>query len=118
MVDIPGEFMQVDMDEIVHMRLEGTMADLVVKLPPETYEKFVVKAKERNVLYVQLKKALYGTLCAALLFWRKLTEVLQSWGSKLNPYDQCVANKTIASALSYGTLMTLKYHIVVLMWLA
>jgi hypothetical protein len=47
MVDIPGEFMQVDMDEIVHMRLEGTMADLVVKLPPETYEKFVVKAKER-----------------------------------------------------------------------
>jgi hypothetical protein len=65
-VDIPGAFMQVDMDEIVHMRLEGTMADLVVKLSPKTYKKFVVKEKERNVLYVQLRKALYGTLHAAL----------------------------------------------------
>jgi Reverse transcriptase (RNA-dependent DNA polymerase) len=73
-VDIPGAFMQVDMDEIVHMRLEGTMADLVVKLSPKIFE------KEINVLYVQLKKALYGTLRAALLFWRKLTEVLQRWG--------------------------------------
>jgi len=25
-VDIPGEFMQADMDEKVHMRLEGKMA--------------------------------------------------------------------------------------------
>jgi hypothetical protein len=29
-VDIRGAFMQVDMDEIVQMRLEGTMADLVM----------------------------------------------------------------------------------------
>jgi Reverse transcriptase (RNA-dependent DNA polymerase) len=81
-LDIPGAFMQVDMDEIVHMRLEGTMADLVVKLSPETYESFVIKEKGKNVLYVQLKKALYGTLRAALLFWKKLTEVLRSWGSR------------------------------------
>jgi hypothetical protein len=69
-VDIPGAFMQVDMDEIVHMRLEGTMVELVVRLSPETYSKYVVKEGSKSVFYVQLKKALYGTLRAALLFWK------------------------------------------------
>jgi hypothetical protein len=38
-VDIPGAFMQADMDELVHMRLEGTMAELLVKLDPKFYRK-------------------------------------------------------------------------------
>ena len=29
--------MQADMDELVHMRLEGTMAELLVKLDPAMY---------------------------------------------------------------------------------
>jgi hypothetical protein len=33
-VDIPGAFMQADMDEPMHMRLEGTMAKLLVRLDP------------------------------------------------------------------------------------
>ena len=33
--DIPSAFMQVDMDEMVHMRLEGTMVDLLLKVAPE-----------------------------------------------------------------------------------
>jgi len=40
-----------------------------------------------------IKKALYGTLQAALLFWRLLSDTLQDWGFKINPYDQCVTNK-------------------------
>jgi len=47
------------------------------------------------MLYVQLKKALYGTLQTALLFWKLLSETLQEWGFVLNPYDKCVANKNI-----------------------
>jgi hypothetical protein len=42
---------------------------------------------EKNVLCVQLNKALYGTLQAALLFWRKLTAKLQEWGFEINPYN-------------------------------
>jgi hypothetical protein len=42
-------------------------------------------------------KALYGTLCAALLLWRKLTGKLTLWGFEPNPYDQCVANKMVNS---------------------
>ena len=47
------------------------------------------------MLYVKLKKALYGTLQAALLFWRLLSDTLTEWGFKLNEYYKCVANKTI-----------------------
>jgi hypothetical protein len=42
-----------------------------------------------------LKKALHGTLCAALLFLRKLTAQLQEWGFIINQYNWCVANKII-----------------------
>jgi hypothetical protein len=31
-VDIPGLFIQADMDELVQMRLEGAIAELLVKL--------------------------------------------------------------------------------------
>jgi len=46
-------------------------------------------------MYVQLKKALYGTLQAALLFWKLLSNTLQEWGLKINKYDRCIENKTI-----------------------
>jgi hypothetical protein len=92
-VDIPGAFMQADMDELVHMKLEGTMAELLVlRLDPKLYRKYVQTERGKTVLYVELKKALYGTLRAAVLFWRKLTKKLKEWGFKINPYDWCVAN--------------------------
>jgi hypothetical protein len=39
-VDVPGAFMQVNMDEVIHMRLEGMMAELLIKISPETYGKY------------------------------------------------------------------------------
>ena len=45
-VDIPGAFMQADMEgETVHMKLEGKMADLLTKLDPKIYRKYVTKRK-------------------------------------------------------------------------
>jgi hypothetical protein len=58
------------------------------------------------VLYVELKKALYGTLRAALLFWQRLTKQLKEWGFETNPYDWCVANKTIN-----GKQCTIVWHV-------
>ena len=57
--------MQADMDELVHMRLEGTMAELLVKLDPKLYRKYVQTVNGQQVLYVELKKALYGTMRGA-----------------------------------------------------
>jgi len=94
--DIPGTFLHADMEQDIHMLLEGTIAELVVKLDPKLYRKIIWKNKhDKPMLYVKLKKALYGTLQAALLFWRILLSTLNEWGFKLNEYDQCNANKTI-----------------------
>jgi hypothetical protein len=46
-------------------------------------------------LYVKLRKALYGILRAALLFWKKISQQLQEWGFKINPYNLCVVNMQI-----------------------
>ncbi len=40
-VDIPGAFMQADMEDLVHMKLEGQMAELLVKLDPKLYRKHI-----------------------------------------------------------------------------
>lgn len=86
-VDIPGAFMQADMDNLVHMKLEGKMAELLVQIDLKFYQKYVHLENGKQVLYVELKKALYGTLKAALLFWRRLSQQLVTW---LGVLGQCL----------------------------
>ena len=105
-VDIPGAFMHSDQDETVHLRLQGTLADLLVRCDPKLYRKYVVTEGRQCVLHVELIKALYGTLRAALLFWRHLSKKLVDWGFSINPYDWCVANKLIQ-----GSQCTIVGHI-------
>lgn len=54
--DIPGAFMQADMDEVLYMKLEGPLAKLLTKVDPKKYEKFVEYEKGKPVMYVRLKK--------------------------------------------------------------
>jgi hypothetical protein len=42
-----------------------------------------------------MQKAIYGLLRSALLFYKKLVADLEGDGFVINPYDPCVANKTI-----------------------
>ena len=71
------------------------MAELLTKLDPKLYCKYVTNERGKMVLYVELKKSLYVTLQAALLFWLNLTSSLQEWGFENNPYDWYVGNKTV-----------------------
>jgi hypothetical protein len=87
--------MHSKMEGKVIMKLEGVMADVIRKIYPKQYEKHTVYERGKPVIYVILLKALYGTLQAALLFWENLSSQLQEWGFEINPYDFCVANKTI-----------------------
>jgi len=106
-LDIPGAFMHADMDELVHMKLEGPLAELLAKVDPGEYRKFIVTEKGKSVIYVELAKALYGTLQAALLFWENLSKFLvEELGFELNPYDKCVANKIID-----GSQCTVLWHV-------
>jgi hypothetical protein len=61
-VDIPAAFMQADMDEVVHMQLEGKIAELLSKIDPELNQLYIKTINCKAVLYVVLKKALYGNL--------------------------------------------------------
>jgi hypothetical protein len=77
-----------------------------VKLDPKLYRKYIQIKKRKPIMYVQLKKALYGTLQASLLFWKDLSGKLRKWGFEVNPNDWCVANKTIN-----GKQCTMLWHV-------
>ncbi len=47
------------------------------------------------MIYVICKKAIYGTMNAALLAYEKLAKLFWSWGFKMNPYDACLWNKMV-----------------------
>jgi hypothetical protein len=83
--DIPGAFMQSDMKGKVVMKLKGVMAKVILKINPQKYTKHVVKENGKDVIYVILQKALYGTLQAALLFWQNLSPNLSNGDSKSTP---------------------------------
>ncbi len=104
--DIPGAFMQSDMKGKVVMKLEGVMAEVIVQIDPKLYTKYIEKENGKDVIYVILQKALYGTLQAALLFWQNLSTQLKEWGFEINPYDFCVANKMIN-----GKQCTIVWHV-------
>jgi len=94
-VDIPGAFMQADMVGYLHVKLEGRLAELSTMLNPKSYDEYLYINNGKPTMYVKLKKVLYGTLQAAMLFWKDLTKTLTDCGFILNPYDRCVANKMI-----------------------
>ena len=104
-IDIPGAFMHADMKDEVNMKLEVSMADLFAKIDPQLYEESLTMKNGKKVLYVRLKKALYGTVQTTLLFYYNLFGNLKEWGFELNSYDTCVANMKM-----YGKQCTILWH--------
>ena len=96
-IDILGAFMQADMDNEVIIRFEGKMMELLIEVDEDLYRLYAVMECGKTVIYVDLLKALYGTLKAAHLLWEKFTATLTKLGFQINPYNACVTNKTINS---------------------
>ena len=71
-----------------------------------SYSKFVTYKNGQRVIYIELDKAPYGTVQAALLFWKKLSGYLEKNGFVANPYDMCVMNRMIN-----GNQMTIRWHV-------
>ena len=70
--DLPGAFMQADIDEELFVKFDGELVDLLIKVDP-SFAQFVTQEHGKRVLYTILNKALYGTVQASLLFWKKLS---------------------------------------------
>ena len=109
--DIPNAFVQTDLDERdkdgqrTIMKIRGPLVEILCEMEPE-YEASVVTEGGRPVLYVHLIKALYGMLVSAMLFYKKLKKDLLSQDFVINPYDPCVANKTVR-----GNQLTVSWHV-------
>jgi len=58
------------MNDTVHLKMEGRSAELLMKVEPKLYWKFLSVENGISTMYVKLKKALYGTLQLAMLFGR------------------------------------------------
>ena len=92
--DIKGAYLNAKMKDEVLMKITGKEVELFCEIDPSLRE-FVVKENGRDVLYVQLDRALYGCVQSALLWYELYSTTLINMGFKLNPYDLCVANAMI-----------------------
>ncbi len=99
--DVPNAFIQAQMpnlddaNERVYMKITGVLVDLIIEMAPEVYKPFVTFEGTKKVIYVQVLRALYGMLVAALLWYKKFRADLEEEKFEFNPYDPCVANRDV-----------------------
>jgi len=109
-IDIPNAFVQTrveDEKDMAFIKIRGVLVDILVDIAPDVYKSYVTTDKKGvKQLLVQCQNALYGTMVASLLYYRKFVKSLKSIGFELNPYDPCVANKMID-----GKQMTICFHV-------
>jgi hypothetical protein len=92
---------------MVFIKIRGVLVDMLVDIAPDVYKEYVsIDKKGTKQLLVQCQNAIYGTMVASLLYYRKFCKSLTSIGFKFNPYDPCVANKAIN-----GNQMTICFHV-------
>jgi hypothetical protein len=98
-VDIPNSFVQTvveDEKDRAFILICGPLVNIMVSIAPDVYGPYVTVGKKgKKHLLVQCLTALYGTMVALLLYYKKFVKSLKSNGFKLNPYDHCVANKQV-----------------------
>ena len=109
-IDIPNAFVQTviedEKDKFI-VRMRGEVVDILCKLSPETYKPFVTTDKRGNrQILVKCLNALYGSMVASLLYYKKFSRSLKSIGFEKNPYDPCVWNKVVN-----GKQLTICFHV-------
>ncbi len=98
-IDIPNAFVQTrveDEKDMAFIKIRGVLVDILVEIAPDVYKSYVTKDRKGvPQLLVQCQNALYGTMVASLLYYRKFAKSLTDIDFVINPYDPCVANKMI-----------------------
>jgi hypothetical protein len=98
-IDIPNAFVQSGVKDEEHhviVCIRGPLVDILVSIAPDVYGTYVSTNKAgQKVLLVQCLNAIYGTMVAAFLYYKKFMESLTKQGYKINPYNRCVANKVV-----------------------
>ena len=109
-VDIPNAFIQTrveDEKDMAIIKIRGVLVDVLVDIAPSVYSRYVTTDKKGNKqLVVRCLNAIYGTMVASLLYYRKFRKSLEDTGFEFNPYDPCVANKIVK-----GKQLTICFHV-------
>ena len=89
-IDIPNAFIQTrieDEKDMTFIKLRGVLVDILTDIAPDVYKPYVTKDKKGvKQVIVQCQNALYGTMVASLLYYRKFVKSLTDIGFVINPY--------------------------------
>jgi hypothetical protein len=89
------------------INIGGILVEILVEIDPDVYKSYISKDKKgTKQLLAQCQNALYGTMVASLLYYRKFVKSLTDIDFVINPNDPCVANKMIE-----GDQMTICFHV-------
>jgi hypothetical protein len=100
--DVEGAYLHAKMVGEVLMRIEPTIARILVSIAP-SYREYQLPD---GSIIVRLDKALYGCIESAKLFYENISKVLLDFGFVKNEYDPCVFNKTM-----YDKQCTIVIHV-------
>jgi hypothetical protein len=103
-IDITGAYLECDLTD--EMEVIMKLDPLLTRILQAVDKSAVGFEDEKGVTYVKLNKALYGTVQAALLWYKKLSGVLIADGFVANPYDACLFNKMVE-----GQQITVCFHV-------
>jgi hypothetical protein len=109
-VDIPNAFEKTRVEnekDAAFIKIGGVLVDILVEITPDVYKSYISRDKKgMKQLLVQCQNAMYGTMVASLLYYRKFVKSMTDIGFIINPYYPCVANKIIE-----GKQMTICFHV-------
>jgi hypothetical protein len=102
--DITGAYLKSSLEpnDIVYTFLSKDSVDQLKKLDPKIIKHIMADGRA----LVRLLKALYGTIQATKLWYRKLKEITTSYGFCQHPHDQCVFGY-----VQNGILMIVDFHV-------
>ena len=70
------------------MKNRGLLVNmLLIDIDPHVYQNFVKYKDKKKVIYVEMKKALYGMLQSSLLYYKKFRTDLKRIGFIIKPYN-------------------------------
>jgi hypothetical protein len=88
-INIPNALMRIqveDKEDMVIIKICGVLVDILVQIAPDVYKSYIMTDKKgMKQSLVQRQNALYGTMVASLLYYRKFTKSLTSVGFEINP---------------------------------
>jgi hypothetical protein len=88
------------------VRIRGPLVDILASIAPDVYGPYMSTNKAgQKVLLVECLNAVYGTMVAALLYYKKFVKSLTKQGYKINLYNGCMANKVVK-----GMQVTICFH--------